>query len=597
MNGRPRKGHVAAFTAHDGLVELHKPSPVTGLRVTVEARSGGIARLDFTDLRPRPLAISAIQAIRRLSEVGGPLGARSTIMAYANTVRVFFAYLASEAPEISLPQQIEARHIDGFEDWLEAQGKSRVHAYTRLSKIVLVFREVAANDPTTVSSSLSDRLRYTSARPFERPRPRDAYSPFIARQLRDVARADVVAMLRRIDGRLPETLATHADPVIRQKAAALHEHIAREGYLARSNSVIASLYCALYARRAPTTSFLIEIYSRFYLTVHDLPPLLTLLSLNTGLEIECVKSLKVDCLSNAAHRTVSLGYTKRRAHGLAQKTMRVRDGGPKTPGGLIRRIVKMTEAARRFHPTEALFVVYHAGAFRAGVRQPQATLHRWIERHGIVDDTGQPLKLLLSRLRKTHKALWYRQTGGHMTRFAVGHTVEIAARHYADIPSLRPLHEATIAAALQDAIRPHDATMDASDAVGYGQISDAQPSDASESEPADAQEVWLASCAGFYDSPFSKAGAPCRHPFWGCLDCRNAVITEHKLPAILGFLDFILDQRTRLSADEWAAKFGHVHDRITRQVLPSFSAEVIAAARASLASDPPAMYQPPEIAQ
>ncbi len=44
--------------------------------------------------------------------------------------------------------------------------------------------------------------------------------------------------------------------------------------------------------------------------------------------------------------TVTLHYSKRRAHGLAQKTMRVRDGGPTTPGGLIRAIVTMTERAR-----------------------------------------------------------------------------------------------------------------------------------------------------------------------------------------------------------------------------------------------------------
>src|SRR3546814_11504740 len=39
-----------------------------------------------------------------------------------------------------------------------------------------------------------------------------------------------------------------------------------------------------------------------------------------------------------------------------------------------------------------------------------------------------------------------------MARFAVGHTVDIAARHYADIPSLRPLHEQTVADALEEVL-------------------------------------------------------------------------------------------------------------------------------------------------
>lgn len=601
MTARPRKGRVAAFSTDDGIIDAHQPSSVTGLRFSIVARSGGTAQLDFADLRPRPLAIDTAQAIRRLSEVGGPLGARSTVMAYANTVRIFFAFLASEASSLRKSHQIEAMHIDGFEDWLDAEGKSRVHAFTILSKIVVVFREIGAEQPDRLSQSLRDRLRYTSARAFERPCPRDAYSPYVARQLRDAARTDVATLMRRIDGCLPEALVSHADPAIRHRAVALHEAVVRQGFLPRNDKAATALYRALYSRGLPTTALRDGIYARFYLTVHDLPPLLTLLSLDTGLEIECVKALRADCLSNASAGTATLRYTKRRAHGLAQKTMRVRDGGPTTPGGLIRAITELTRSARQFHPTDALFVFYHACGFCSVVRYPKLTLRHWVARHGIVDDDGRPLTLLLSRLRKTHKALWYLKTGGHMVRFAVGHSVDIAARHYADIPSMRPLHEATVVEALDDAIRPAakvTATplLNANEPTAEAQRS-TPPNEDSHIAPTDIQDVWLASCSGFYESPFSKSGAPCSHPFWGCLDCRNAVISERKLPAILGFLDFIVTQRSALGAEDWAAKFGHVHARITRQVLPSFSVEVIAAARASLASDPPPAYLPPEATQ
>ena len=386
MTTRQRKGRVAAFSADDGIVDAHGPSSVTGLRFSIVARSGGTAQIDFTDLKPRPLAIEMAQAIRRLSEVGGPLGARSTILAYARTVRIFFRYLWVEAKAFSSSRQIEVAHIDGFEAWLEAEGKSGVHAFTLLSKIVVIFREIDANDPNRVSDGLRGRLRYTSARPFECPRPRDAYSPFVARQLRDAARADVAAIIRRLDGCLPEHLAVHSDPVICQRAEALRDAICRHGFLSRNGKVTNALYRALYFRGLPTSSLLDGIYSRFYLTVHDLPPLLTLLSLDTGLEIECVKALKADCLSSASAGTVTLHYTKRRAHGLAQKTMRVRDGGPTTPSGLIRAIVTMTKRARRFHPSAALFLFYHACSFRNFVRHPKSTLSNWVARHGIVDD-------------------------------------------------------------------------------------------------------------------------------------------------------------------------------------------------------------------
>lgn len=595
MRGRPHKGHVARFGREDGVLEEQAPSSITGLRFCVNARSGGAAELDFTDLRPRALAIEIAQALRRLSEVGGPLGARSTILAYARTVRIFFRYMAEEAPTVSSSGQIVAHHIDGFEAWLETEGKSRVHAFTQLSKVVVVFREIDANDPNRVSGDLRGRLRYTSARPFERPKPRDAYSPYVARQLRDAARSDAAAILRRLDGDLPKHLVAHSDPVICQRAEALHDAICCHGFLPRNGKVTNALYRALYARGLPTSSLLDEVYSRFYLTVHDLPPLLILLSLDTGLEIECVKALKADCPSSASAGTVTLHYTKRRAHGLSQKTMRVRDGGPTTPGGLIRAIVTMTERARQFHPSDALFVFYHACGFRDVVRHPKTTLHHWVARHDIVDDQGQPLKLLLSRLRKTHKALWYLKIGGHMTRFAVGHTTEIAARHYADIPSLRPLHEATIADGLEDAIGLRAQQNPHTDKEYVVPAAPLQTGDNAAS--AGAQDVWLASCSGFYDSPFSKPGKPCAHPFWGCLECRNAVFSERKLPAILGFLDFILTQRSLLGAQDWAAKFGSAHERITRQILPAFSDEVIGSARATLRAHPPMAYLPPEAAQ
>ena len=499
MSGIPRRGHVAQFGPEDIVPEAPVPSSITGLRFSVEARSGGTAQLDFTDLRPRALAIEMAQALRRLSEVGGPLGARSTILAYARTTRIFFRYMASELPTVSSSAQVTAQHIDGFEDWLEAEGKSRVHAFTLLSKMVVIFREIDADDPDRVAQSLRARLRYTSARSFERPKPRDAYSPYVARQLRDAARADVAAICRRLDAQMPESLTSHSDPVVRHRVAALEKAVCRCGFLPRNDKATRDLYRALYTRGLPTSSLLNDVYAHFYLTIHDLPSLLILLSLDTGLEIECVKALKVDCLSSASAGTATLHYTKRRAHGLAQKTLRVRDGGPTTPGGLIRAIVTMTERARQFHPTDALFVFYHACGFRDVVRHPKPTLRHWIARHSIVDDHGQPLKLLLSRLRKTHKALWYLKTGGHMARFAVGHTPEIAARHYADIPSLRPLHEATIADGLADAIglraqkKPHQDPENAVPAVPMQTAGNAASTGT--------QDVWLASCSGFYDSP------------------------------------------------------------------------------------------------
>ena len=205
-------------------------------------------------------------------------------------------------------------------------------------------------------------------------------------------------------------------------------------------------------RSVPVSRLIEDLHGRHYLTAADLPPFLVLLSLETGLEIECCKALTIDCLRNASAGVVDVAYVKRRARGAEYKTIKVRDGGVGTPGGLIRRVIEVTAAARRHHSNQGLWIDHRCGTLTDHIGHSRETIDAWTRRYSIVDDESRPLRLVLSRLRKTHKALWYLKTEGHMARFAVGHTPEVAARHYADVPSLRPLHEAAAADAFTEAV-------------------------------------------------------------------------------------------------------------------------------------------------
>ena len=462
-----------------------------------------------------------------------------------------------------------------------------------------MLRQVAIDSPGEVSSDLRDRLRYISAKPFQRSRPRDAYSPFVARQLRDAARDDVTAVLRRLQQARPLV----PDPVLSGMEAVVHAVIEERGLLRTDQFAYKNLYSARARRGLPTHQLGDELNGRHHLTRNDIVPFLVLLALETGLEIECCKELMVDCLQNATNGTVEITYLKRRARGAEHKRLRVRDGGPTTPGGLIRRLIEVTARARKHHPSQCLWVYCGAGTFAAGIRHPQELVDSWTRRHDIIDDDRRPLRLLLSRLRKTHKALWYLKTEGHMARFAVGHTPEVAARHYADVPALRSLHEATVADAFREAVNSARAPIvltaeqEAAWRTGPTQVS-AIPQGCDPIALLDGeQDVWLAGCAGFYASPHGSAGDPCPIPFWGCLECSNAVITTRKLPAILSFLDFIEDQRRALHAGDWAVKFGRAHARITADVLPAFGPAIVAEARRSLAAEPAPIYLPPEARQ
>ncbi len=467
-----------------------------------------------------------------------------------------------------------------------------IHRHTVLAKAILALRSIDADRPGVLDEGLCRRLTYTSAQSAGRSRPRDAYSPFVARQLRDAARADIGKILRRI-GRPPDKA---GDASLRSATADVEARIAAQGRISNSDLAYKRLYFMRLRRGLPVSTMADDVHSRHHLRAADIPSLLTFLSLETGLEIECCKTLTIDCLRNPGFGTVEIAYIKCRARGAQHKVLRVRDGGIGTPGGLIRKLIEVTAFARRFVPTDCLWIYYYTGRtqLRAGIAHPQELIDRWVESRGIVDDDGQPLRLILSRLRKTHKALWYLKTDGHMARFAIGHTPEIAARHYADIPSLRPLHEATVADALSGVVTAAEPIiLSPDDEARWLQGTDVSME--TDDLPAllnGDQDVWLAACSGFHNSPFGEAGSPCPQPFWGCLECRNAIITVRKLPAILAFLSFIEGERAGLSAADWSIKFGRAHARITQQILPVFSEGLIAQARSE--ADEQSLYLPPE---
>ena len=595
MTGRPRKGTSVRFAPTDGIVPERASDPVRGLRFKIEARYGGIVEVDLADLHPRPLAIAFAGALRRQSGLGGSLGARSTIKQHLQAYLKFFAYLR-EHSKVETPADLRADDLDGYEDFLEASGMKPIHRHIVLAKAILALRSIDADQPGLLDEGVRGRLSYTSAQSAGRSQPRDAYSPFVARQLRDAARSDIAKIFRRIGKPLDSN---DGNSTLDRLTGEANAKIIAAGRLSCNDRIYKNLFVMRRRRGLPVSTLAEDLHARFHLRALDIPPLLTFLSLETGLEIECCKALTIDCLQNPGPGTIEIAYVKRRARGAEHKYIRVRDGGIGTPGGLVRKLIEVTAFTRQFVPSDCLWLYYYTGRkqFRAGIEHPRELIDRWTETHGVVDDDGEPLRLLLSRLRKTHKALWYLKTEGHMARFAVGHTRAIAAHHYANIPSLRPLHEATVTEAFSEVVAGAGPVILMPDEEDSWRQSDAAPKASSVSHGLlnGEQDVWLAACSGFDRSPFGEPGTPCPQPFWGCLECRNAVITTRKLPAIIAFLQFIEEQRVGLSASDWTIKFGRAHARITGQILPAFPESVIAEARRGTEGN--AFYLPPEARQ
>jgi hypothetical protein len=593
-DSRPRKGHPVQFDAQPDPLPC-SPAEDHELRFTIEAAQGGKRLIDFRDLTPTSLARLFAEALKRAVGLGGSIGAITTVLQYQNAIRKFFIFLAESCDGIAHPSDLRSEHIDGFEAWLECRGLQPLHRHGVLSKPINCLRLVDADFPHLLHKGLCERLRYVSAQPLGRSRPRDAYSPFVARQLRGAARADIAFIRARIENPV------EVDASIAQEWEVVDNLIKSQGTVSHKHLALGALYRARYRRGIPTRTLIEDLHGKHYLLASDIVPFLVLLSLETGLEIECCKGLTVDCLRNPGAKTIEITYVKRRARGSEWKRLHVRDEGPLSPGGLIRTVVQLTAAARRHSPSESLWVYFDHGTLVSGIRHPRERLDTWIAAHGITDDEGTPLYLVLSRLRKTQKALWYIKTEGEIHDFAIGHTLEVAARHYADIPALRHVHEKAVADGLGDAfdsalkacvLTPEQEEQlrqvpDADHDVSFERFATALDGE---------HDVWLASCSDFYKSPFGDAGQPCPQPFWGCFECQNAVITARKLPAILLFLEFINEQRATLSASHWSAKFGRVWTRITTQILPAFPAAVVEDAHHKKAALEPVFYLPPEAA-
>jgi hypothetical protein len=573
---RPRKGQRVSFARSDRQTLARTQNTVTGLHFTVNTAHGGTVLINLSTLRPRRLALAFSSALRELAPAVG----RSTVLRHLDGLKRFLHYLADTVATIYGPEHLRPEHIDGFESWLEAQGVTTIYRHAIMARAIIALRTIDASQPGVLDDKLRQRLHYTSARPAGRSTPRDAYSSFVAKQLRNAARTDIQAITLRLKAPAP---IEHSDAALRSHLETAATVIEAEGTIGHKHPVLQLFYRRFHLLGLEDGEPIRDLHARRYLLAEDVIAFVVALSLETGLEPECVKALRADCLCNPASGTVEIAYVKRRARGSEWKRLRVRDGASSTPGGIIRTLIELTAAARRHKSTDSLWVYFHTG--RLDDRIVLHMIDNWTARHGIVDDDGHPLRLLPSRLRKTHKALWYAKTRGDLARFAIGHTPEVAARHYADLPSLRHLHEQTVADGLNDAlasalqlriVTPEEEAI-ARRAPSKLQLS--LPTAEARRVLSGKNDVWLASCSGFHNSPFAPAGEPCSEPFWGCLECHNAVITARKLPPIIAFLDFIVVRRAEMTEADWWAKFGRPWSRITQQILPAFSDSVVTQAR------------------
>ncbi len=573
------------------------PDPVLALHPVVFTLSfGGVAHhFDLSEL-PCPRLVRPLGAA--LVSIGGDDGTVRTLSPdfsqMVRHVRDFVGFVSGFAGDrvpagrFGLadlgPEALNAYEADLLARFGERGKRVQVFMHT----VVRLLRLAGEADPASLRAPLAARLGYGTTLAHHAGIPLDAYPAPVLEAIRVNALADVAAIRDRIDAGW-QRASNGADPL-------LGGWVARENalwHLARHGPLPPEQFRRLHQVRCAPGG-ITALNAELFVAPADLVPLLAALISLTGLEPDCAKGLRADCLSSPSRGFVTLGYAKRRAHVATAKTIRIRDGGLSTPGGLIRLVVRLTEPARAATGVDALWVGADINGLRSFFDDGYGMthqLHAWANGHHLgelTDRDGSGVRLDLRRLRKTVKSQAYLRSGGMLDDFATGHTKQIAASRYADIGAHAELHDQAVEAGLRQALKavlgaPTVAT-EGGALLGTAAAEPLTPSQV-QAATATAQDVFLASCTDFHASPFARSpGRPCPAAVWGCLECPNAVFTERHLPSLTGFAQFLEEQREELPAPLWQARYALAHQRLTTGILPAFSADSLERARQSARS-------------
>jgi hypothetical protein len=315
-----------------------------------------------------------------------------------------------------------------------------------------------------------------------------------------------------------------------------------------------------------------------------------LFGIYSGIVPDGIADLEVGDIDWAGDSTVLLSYIKRRT--AAESTTL-----PRPAVRLLEQWLAHSALLRSFVPPDERTTLW------LGMSQPgysrrlhevnRSAIGRWMRRHSIVGDDGEPLKLHRSRIRTTHHAMRDKKSWSGNARATIdpNHTPAVEGDHYlsATTPGQRHAVETIIADAQHDILRrAHPPTViteeDAAALVeGYPQLLAVMKLD--EGVLAElvggARDVFTAACADQLAGLHGPAGKPCPARPWVCLLCPLAVFAPRHAVNLLRLKAFFSRQWQQMPAAHFMTVFGPYAARID-QILDRFDPAELAAAAASV---------------
>ena len=187
---------------------------------------------------------------------------------------------------------------------------------------------------------------------------------------------------------------------------------------------------------------------------------------------------------------------------------------------------------------------------------------KWVEDRQLKDDNGKPLRVNISRFRKTFENRIWELSGGDpfVTAALAGHSVKVSDTHYLEAPK-----EAEKNFNFMGRIRVKELT---------------------DNVQGIEKNTPVAKCSDSGQKTDRKGNKIYCTDFLACVRCRNMVVTKEDLHRLFSFYWLLIYEREQIGAKRWKKYFAHIIRIIDNEIATQFDPEYVKTVRAEAEANP-----------
>ncbi|QZA95959.1 hypothetical protein K3369_19535 [Pseudomonas mandelii] len=187
--------------------------------------------------------------------------------------------------------------------------------------------------------------------------------------------------------------------------------------------------------------------------------------------------------------------------------------------------------------------------------------NKFIERHNLKTDDGEPLKLNISRFRKSFvNSIYDISKDPIITAKISGHTVKVSEGYLEATPEMQRNFKFAGTIILKQLSKPEDTPPQYNTPV--------------------------AGCSDPVNGEYADGSARYCMKFLNCFKCRNMVITGEDLWRLFSFYWLLINERSLIPSKQWASLYSTVIDIIDNSITKNFPPKIVERERTRAKIDP-----------